>query len=155
MGVASTWLQNVGRQEEIVAFVDVDHSDMAATDGGTIATGTYEAIKVPEGAVISGGYVMILEAFPASVTLEVGDDGDVDRYLDAAGDAPGTAVFPQAGSIGEQTLGDVMYMAPTGYKYTAANTIDVLIAGAAPTASGKLRMVVKYVVADRAAFSEG
>ena len=153
--VASTWLQDVGRQEEIVAFVDIDHSDMAATDGGTIATGTYEAVQLPEGAVVTGGFAMILEAFPASVTLEVGDDGDIDRYLDAAGGAPGTAVYPQAGSIGEQTLNDLQYLAPTGYKYTAANSIDVVVGGAAPTASGKLRLCVKYIVAGRAAFSEG
>ena len=146
--VASTWLQDSGRQEEVVAYVEIDHSDMAATDGGTIATGTYEVVKVPAGAVVTGGHVMISEAFPASVTFDIGDGADVDRYVKKA-------VFPAVSSIAEQTLGNATYLAITGYKYTTPDTIDIVVAGAAPTASGKIRVCVKYVVEGRAAFSQG
>lgn len=153
--VASTWMQDRGRQEEIVAYKEFDHSDMAATDGGTVATGTYEAVHLPQNAIVTGGYAVISEAFPASVTIDIGDGVDDDRYVKNDADAGGTVVYPVIGSLAEQTLGDVMYLCPTGYKYTAADTIDLKIGGAAPTASGKIKLVVKYVVEDREAFGQG
>ena len=150
--VESTWLQNPGRQDILVATVEIDHADMAATDGGTIAVGVYEAVHVPDGARVVGGYAIVTEAFPASVTIDIGDEVDADRYVKNDADASGTVVYPVIGSLAEQTLGNVIYLCPTGYKYTTKDTIDVTVAGAAPTASGKLLLVVEYVVEGRSAF---
>ena len=152
--VASTWLQDNGRQDVLTAVVEIDHSDMAATDGGTIATGTYEAVRLPAGARVTGGYAVITEAFPASVTIDIGDGVDDDRYIKNDADAGGTVVYPVIGSLAEQTLNDKMYLCTTGYKYTTNDTIDVKVAGAAPTATGKLLLVVNYAVDGRAAFKQ-
>ena len=153
--VKSTWLQNVSRQEVISAYVEIDHADMAATEGGTIAVGVYEAVKLPAGAIVVNAQAIIVEAFPASVTIDIGDEVDPNRYIANAAAAQGTAVYPEIGSLAEQTITDRMYFAPTGYKYTTPDTIDVTVAGAAPTASGKLGLFVQYIVEGHAAFSQG
>jgi hypothetical protein len=132
--------------------VEIDHSDMAATDGGTIAVGVYEAVHLPAGARVTGGFAIVTEAFPGSVTIDIGDEVDPDRYIKNDAAASGTVVYPVISSLAEQTLGNVAYLCPTGYKYTANDTIDVTVAGAAPTASGKLLLIVKYTIDGRSAF---
>jgi len=132
-----------GRQAPVVARVVTAAADISAQ-------ATYAAIDVPAGAIVTGGYAKVLTAFDSSVTLDIGDDGDVDRYI--KNDASGT--FPAVAALAEQTQNSIVMLALTGYKYTAPNTIDVKLAGAANT-TGTLELVVEYIVDGREAFSEG
>lgn len=132
-----------GRQTPVVARVSTAAADISAQ-------ATYAAIDVPAGAIVIGGYAKITAAFDSSVTLDIGDDGDVDRYI--ANGASGT--YPAVDALEEQTLGNVVMLAPTGYQYTAPNTIDIKLAGAANT-TGTIELVVVYIVVGREEFSEG
>jgi len=66
--------KNSGRQDLLVAFVDVKFSDLAP--------GANPAIEVPHGAVLVGGDVVVTTPFNSatSATGTVGDQGDADRY---------------------------------------------------------------------------
>ena len=131
------------RQSPVVARIVTAAADISAT-------GTYPAIDVPAGAVVVGGFARVIKAFNSSVTLTIGDEDDTDRYMTAAG----TGAFPAANQLGEQTAGSIMFLALTGYEYPSNDTIDVVLGGAANT-TGELEIVVIYVVAGRAEFSQG
>lgn len=125
-----------GRQEIISAKVTWTFGD---TDADIAVQGTYPAIDVPEGAVVVGGYLNITDATTATVDVSIGDGGSTARYASAV---DGATVALTALTV-------------TGYVYTAADTIDVLIATADPAAAGTAELVVNYVVDGRAAFSQG
>jgi hypothetical protein len=95
--------------------------------------------------VYSGESVLGVELFVDSldtstgVVLDVGDDGDVDRYIDGSIIGRSSAGGAQKGNVGSAQ----------GHVYTADNTLDVLIQ-AAPTTSttaGTITLVA-YVVGD-------
>lgn len=123
-----------GRQEVIAAKVDVT----LGTGNDVAATGTYGAVDVPEGAIVVGGFIYISDATTASVDFHVGDGIDDNRYADNVDGA--------ATGLTALTL--------TGYKYTAADTIDIMVDTATPAAAGALTLVVLYIVEDRVAFSQ-
>jgi hypothetical protein len=124
-----------GRQEVVVARVAVTFG----TGNDISATGTYGAIDIPKGAIVIGGYINVSDATTATVDIHVGDGATTNRYAD---NVDGGAAALTALTV-------------TGYKYTAADTIDLLIDTAAPTAAGAAELVVMYMVDGRAAFSEG
>lgn len=124
-----------GRQELVVARVVVT----LGTGNDVAATGTYGAIDVPEGAIVVGGHINVSDATTATVDIHVGDGGAANRY---ANDVDGGATGLTALTI-------------TGYKYTTADTVDIMIDTAAPAAAGQIELVVMYMVDGRAAFSEG
>ena len=107
--------------------------------------GTDKAISMPAGAIVVGGWAKIVAAFDSSVTLDIGDGDDDDRYI--KNDASGT--FPAIDALEEQTINNVVMLCPTGYKYTAPDTIDVKLGGAANT-TGILEIVVLYIIDGRA-----
>lgn len=124
-----------GRQEVIAARVVVTFG----TGNDIAVQGTYPAIDVPEGAIVVGGHINISDATTATVDVHLGDGGVTNRYADNIdGGATGLTAL---------TL--------TGYKYTAADTIDILVDTADPAAAGQAEVVVMYIVDGRAAFSEG
>lgn len=124
-----------GRQEVIAARVVVTFG----TGNDIAVQGTYPAIDVPEGAIIVGGHINISDATTATVDVHLGDGGVTNRYADNIdGGATGLTAL---------TL--------TGYKYTAADTIDILVDTADPADAGQAEIVVMYIVDGRAAFSEG
>lgn len=131
--------KNVGRQEVIAARVTFGYADLADDTG--VAEG---AIQVPEGAIVIGGYVTVSEVFNSTTSdvMDVGDGVDPDRY--------------SATPISLTALGTTA-LDLTGYVYTAQDDIDVAwTAGATGTATtGAVEIVVEYIVATRAAFSEG
>jgi hypothetical protein len=123
------------RQEIIAARVVAS----LGSSGDISAQATYEAIEVPAGAIVIGGYINITDATTASVVIDVGDGGVGNRYKnDVAADSTGLTA-----------------LVPTGYKYTTADTIDLTIAGATPAATGEVELVVQYIVDGRAAFTQG
>ena len=127
--------KNAGRQEVIAARV----TGTFGTGNDVAATGTYGAIDVPEGAIVVGGSFNISDATTATVDVHVGDGGDDNRYAD---NVDGAAAARTALTI-------------TNYKYTAADTIDIMVDTADPAADGAFELIVEYIVEGRAAFSEG
>lgn len=123
-----------GRQEVIAARV----TGTFGTGADVSATGTYPAIDVPEGAVVVGGHFVVSDATTATVDVHVQSEALAVYAADIDGAATGLTA-----------------LTPTGYKYTAADTIDLMIDTAAAEAAGTWELVVEYIVDGRAAFSEG
>lgn len=96
-------------------------------------------VKVPAGATVLavtlGADDLDTGGSPA-ITLDVGDDGDPDRYI-AASTIGQTGAAPVSGIL----------KAGFGYVYTADDTIDILIKAAPATGatSGTLRLSATYI----------
>ena len=126
---------NYGRQEVITARVTWTFGT-----GNDVATqAAFPAIQVPQGAIILGGHLYVSGATSASATAAIGDGIVTNRYLAAT----------TVASTGLTVL------VPTGYQYTAQDTIDVLIGGANPTASGTAELIIRYLRINRVEFSQG
>lgn len=124
--------KNSGRQEVIAARV--------AIDGATLgAAGLNEAIDLPEGAIVLSGTLNVTTAFTGGVdiTLAVSGGGCTLSATDAD-----TGVSVNALTVDGSTVG------------AGGDTIDVTSAGTTPT-GGAAELIVQYIVAGRAAFSEG
>lgn len=127
--------KNSGRQEVIAARVVVT----LGTGNDVAVQGTSEAIQVPEGAVVVGGFINVSDATSANVDFNIGDGGSTIRYA--------AAVDGGATGLTALTL--------TGYKYTVQDTIDLTVTVADPTAAGQLELVVLYIVDGRVGFAQG
>lgn len=130
-----TIAKNIGRQQEIVAYVDIHLADL-------VTAVAKDAIELPKGAVVSGGDLVVSEAFnsTSSDAIIIGDSGDTDRYL---------------GSTSVRSLARTA-LVPTGYEYTAKTMVSVTwtSGGGTPT-TGIARLCVKYYVVGRSQFSAG
>lgn len=124
--------KNVGRQYPLVAFQEFDFADLTAGAATPI-------VKLPAGARVIGGELVISTIFNSGTSdkLDVGDGGSATRYIAGGADNASTA----------QRIAIV----PTGYKYTAGDTVDVTwtAAGAAATA-GDGYLMVQYIIDGRA-----
>lgn len=128
--------KNAGRQELIVAHVDINFSDLVS--GADTA-----AIDLPRNAVIVGGDVTTTVAFNSATSdvIDVGDATSQNRYLN-------DGTVHAAGRVA---------LVPTGYLHTSSEpaiTVRWTGVGAAPTA-GACRLTVQYYVKGRAAFAQG
>lgn len=129
--------KNAGRQELIVAHVDIGVADVV----NNVAQG---ALDLPVGAVIVSGALVTTEAWN-STTSDVMDVGDVTsavRYL-------------TDGNI--RALGARVPLVPTGFTHTSTEkqlTVTWTSGGGTPT-TGKSRLEVQYFVKGRAAFTQG
>jgi hypothetical protein len=119
--------KNAGRQYPLYAE--------AAITGGTNVTiaGTYEAIDIPAGATIIGGFYEVTTAFTGTGTVAV-KVGTAVIGIANTGNALGVFPFLEAGLDTATT--------------TAADTVDAVVATATLT-DGVGRIVVGYVIADR------
>ena len=100
--------------------VDFSLFDPAAND-------VVQMLNVPaETCVINAG-LEVLTASPSSVTLDLGDGGDADRYIDGL----------DSTSTGHGAL--VAHASNAGHVYGSADTIDVTVLGAQDTSS-KIRV---------------
>lgn len=127
--------KKAGRQAPITAKV----SFTMGTGADVSAVAVYEAIEVPEGAIVTGGYLYISDATTATVDLNIGDGGSSTRYASAV-DGAATGLTA---------------LVPTGYQYTAKDTIDIAITVAAAEAAGAGELVVTYIVDGREVFTQG
>jgi hypothetical protein len=98
------------------------------------ATDVIQMVPVRAGEQVVGGYVIFgdLDANASpTVTVDVGDDLDVDRYIDGS-------TVPQTGGVVQFGAG-IATTAAAGlaynHVYTADNTIDITIVGAVATAA--------------------
>jgi hypothetical protein len=131
-----TITKNPGRQEVIVAYVDVALAD--------IATGVAQnAIALPPGAIIVGGDIVATTAFDSTSTdvVDIGYAGSENAYKNDA--SVRTAIRTA--------------LIPTGYEHTAStpNVRVTWVSGGGTPAAGAFRLTVHYIVRDRAAFSQG
>lgn len=128
--------KNSGRQELIVAHLDLAFSDVTAY-------GTAEpAFDLPANAIVAGGDVVVTQAWNSatSATLKLGDAADDDRYTS-------TAIDLKAAGRTALTV--------TGHKYDVAQALKALVAQAGTAATqGKARITLHYFVQGRAAFSQ-
>jgi|SaaInl8_200m_RNA_FD_contig_31_3150160_length_2406_multi_8_in_0_out_0_2 hypothetical protein len=98
--------------------------------------GTYELFNVDAPLVAFTAWSMIETAFTASVTVDLGDTGDIDRYH-----ANGTTASTTAGTV---------FVASTlavPFNDTAGIDINATVAGAVP-AAGLGHLWVEYAVLD-------
>lgn len=120
--------KNAGRQNVLAAEVKFA--------GGTdvAATGTYEAIDLPVGALICGAQYEVTSTFTGTGTVAIQVGSEV-LLAANAGDALGVTTAAEAG-IDVPTL-------------TAPDTVDAVVATAALT-DGAAKIVVFYTIEDRA-----
>jgi hypothetical protein len=127
--------KNSGRQEAIVAYVDINMADLASGVDQV-------AINLPPNAIVIGGDIVATTAFDSTSTdvIDVGDSASENRYLNdgSVHTAIRTALVP----TGYVTL-------PT----TRQITVRWVSGGGTPTV-GSFRLMVEYYVLERAAFSQ-
>lgn len=118
-----------------------------ATGDGSAAGDIIQMVKVPKGAMILD-LALSAEDLDTNgsptITLDVGDGGDVDRFIDGA-------TIGQTGGI--VRLGQGVAAAAVdgahGYVYTEDDTIDVKVVDAAATkAAGTITLTVLYTLED-------
>ena len=112
--------------------IDFTPFDPAAND-------IVQAIDVPAESIVINAGLEVLTASPSGVTLDLGDAGDVDKYVDGH---DSTATGFAANVINASNVGHV---------YGSADTIDIKVLGAQDT-SAKVR--VWAVICDTSGVSE-
>lgn len=127
--------KNASRQEPLVAFVDINFSDL-------ISGADAPAIQLPANALVLSGALTVLTPFNSATSdvLDVGDAGSQNRYLNDAN-------IHVAGHVA---------LVPTGYQMAAQGDVTVrwVGVGAAPTA-GKVRLTLQYIVIGREQSTQG
>ena len=96
-------------------------------DSGTAANDVLRAIDLPAETLIINAGIEVLTASASGVTLDLGDGGDVDRYIDGL-DSTSTGHGAQVANASN-----------VGHVYGSADTLDVKVLGAQDT-SGKIRV---------------
>ncbi len=111
--------------------------------GTETAADVIQMVSIPKGARVWREYSNLKHtACATTVTLDVGDGSDADRYIDGldASGASGTALDTFEDKVGVA----VNY---TPYEYTAADTIDVTLATlATPNTTGVIQLTVTYTM---------
>jgi hypothetical protein len=122
-------IKNVNRQEPALAHVTFTFG----TGADIAAQGTFPALDLPQNAVVTRGHLVVSDATDAGVTVAV------TGYLSASSAAT-TGIFP---------------LVATGVELLAASTLNVVVAGATPVASGVATLVVEYYVNGKSEWSQG
>lgn len=127
---------NDSRQAPLWAFVDINLADFA---GGAVQ----DAIELPAGAIVVGGFVQPITSFNAATTatLKVGDSVDDDRYSSTPVDVK--ALTPVQLNV-------------TGYEMPAQGKVKVTYASTGAAAStGKCRLFLAYIRSNRTQSTQG
>ena len=129
--------KKAGRQELIVAYVDINLADLT-TDVAA------NAIELPGNAVVVKGALVTTEAWDSTSTdvMDVGDASSATRYK-------------SNGNI--RALAALVDLVPTGFLTTASEryiTVTWTSGGGTPT-TGKVRLQVEYYVKERSEFTQG
>ena len=122
------------RQYVVSAEITLLWSDLQVAVG----TGVTEIIRVPTGARVIGGEVVVetLFATAGTATLDLGDAADPDRYT-------ASVVNLETAARTAITL--------SGFKYTGEDTIDAtVVVGTAVTTAGQVYIRIDYVEEDKA-----
>lgn len=123
---------------------EVDFADLLVEKGSALAAAdVFDVISIPAKClVIAAGINPVTAANSTTLTVDLGDGTDVDRYVDgfdAKGTTDGVPIMPTTGAAYAQYAGPKYY--------PAADTIDIVLATLTGTlTTGKIR--VWAVVAD-------
>lgn len=124
-------LQNaVGRQYPLVARQKFTYEDL--TNGEA-----EKALDIPGGAIVTGGGLVVTEAFDSGTSdaVNIGDGNDTTRYADGV----------DVQSVGRTAL------TLDGHKYSAPDTVDIILNSTdGPPSAGEGYLYVEYIMADRA-----
>ena len=101
--------------------------DMSASGLQPAANDIVQAIDVPAETMVLNAGLEVLSVSPSSVTLDLGDANDVDKYVDGH---DSTATGFAANVINASNVGHI---------YGSADTIDIKVLGAQDT-TGKVRV---------------
>ena len=101
--------------------------DMSVSGFQPAANDIVQAIDVPAETMVLNAGLEVLSVSPSSVTLDLGDANDVDKYVDGH---DSTATGYAANVINASNVGHV---------YGSADTIDIKVLGAQDT-TGKVRV---------------
>ena len=110
------------------------------------ANSVIQLVPIPLGAQILD-IIVQCTALGAGRTLDIGDDGDIDRFFDGlSGVTAAISRFgSQMGGVTVNTAGNVVHGASAlGYEYTADNTIDAKVLGDTFPAAAVITMTVLY-----------
>lgn len=118
--------KDVGRQYVLAASVDFTYSDLAA--------GANPAIDLPGGVTVVGGQLDVTTAFTGGVDITLAVSDDNSTYVAASDADAAIASFP---------------VVATGTRSTAPDTVDITLAGTAPT-GGAGTLTILYVADGRA-----
>lgn len=124
----------VGRQYPLVAYQEFTLAEL--TSGSNVP-----AIKLPAGSIVTGGMVVITTAFNSGTTdgLDIGDGTLATRYASVSD------------ALNALSAGLYTALVPTGYQYTAVDTIDIKWTGAGTAATtGAGYLLVEYITEGRA-----
>ena len=129
----------------IEAILDIDAMIAA---GATIANGDiFQLLEVPAESIVIAAGAEIMKSFTASCTCNI-DFGGGDDIIDGAALDAAAGTYLVKGSNGEANIVNTgaasTYAAETLALVGAADTIDVVVAGAAP-ATGRLRVYAVVV----------
>lgn len=125
-----------GMAESVGRVVLWKRTDQITHDELDAGGGTYAIFNVPADTFIADIRVRIASALDGSTQATIGDDGDVDRFMD------NTAFAPTV--VGAKSMLQDTQPGSGGYVYTAANTIDLQTTVGTPTA-GTLDIWVGYI----------
>jgi len=101
--------------------------DMSVSGFQPAANDIVQAIDVPAETMVLNAGLEVLTASPSGVTLDLGDAGDVDKYVDGH-DSTSTGF-----------AANVVNASNVGHVYGSADTIDIKVLGAQDT-SAKVRV---------------
>jgi hypothetical protein len=105
------------------------------------AEGTVALANVPAGTLVLDVLSNVNEAFTALVTIDIGDGTDPDGWLATAKVAPTSAV---SSGLFKRTTEATAEAFAGGKYYAAADTIDAVVAGAAPDV-GELDVYIVFI----------
>lgn len=110
------------------------------------ANSVIQLVPIPLGAQILD-IIVQCTALGASRTLDIGDDGDLDRFFDGlpAEYALLSRFASEMGGAAANTAGNVTHgSAALGYEYTASNTIDAKVLGGTFPEDAVIKATVLY-----------
>ena len=120
----------------------IDIAEAIAKKGSAlIATDVLESVAVDPNTIVTGGWIRVITPCTAGCTISVGDAASAAGYV-AAGTSAAAAANTVYGFNGALIQSGTTPFATTGGKYyAAADTVDITLAGTAPTV-GQLEVVV-------------
>ena len=139
--MAVNLFKRAGRQTVLCAEVLIGFADLLSpTDLNGVAT---PVIDMPEGAIVTDLQIIVETVFNSGTSdvIDIGDNDVADRYLDGSDIQTAAVRFHE----------DIDAAAETVKQYVAGDTINMtwVAVGADPT-TGSVRLLVNYIIADRA-----
>jgi len=116
-------------------------------EGGGAINDIIQMVNIPKGARIIDIMVEWPATFAGSSTFDVGDGDDDDRFMAAIANATNAGRLSLFGGFSNAAeIDEAINASGLGYTYTAADTIDITVEGAAAATGDIFIMCVLYTV---------